>query len=73
MSVVMYMEWDGVTRERELRSLGSDALALGVDVADERSVDAMVNETVRPTARARAAWSSSPDHSQRRGHATTSR
>ena len=34
------------TAVRELKSLGSDALAIAVDVADERSVDALVSETV---------------------------
>jgi 2-deoxy-D-gluconate 3-dehydrogenase len=32
---------------RDLRALGSDSLALPVDVADERSVDALVTETVK--------------------------
>jgi len=32
---------------RELRALGSDALAIAVDVTDERSVDALVKETAR--------------------------
>jgi 2-deoxy-D-gluconate 3-dehydrogenase len=32
---------------RELRALGSDALAIAVDVTDERSVDALVTETVK--------------------------
>jgi 2-dehydro-3-deoxy-D-gluconate 5-dehydrogenase len=35
------------TAVRELKSLGSDALAIAVDVADERSVDALVSETVK--------------------------
>lgn len=35
------------TAVRELRSLGSDSLALKVDVRDERSVDALVAETVQ--------------------------
>ena len=32
---------------RDLRALGSDSLAITVDVADERSVDALVKETVK--------------------------
>ncbi len=32
---------------RELRSLGSEALVIAVDVADESSVDALVSETVK--------------------------
>ena len=35
------------TAVRALKSLGSDALAIAVDVADERSVDALVSETVK--------------------------
>ena len=35
------------TAVRELKSLGSDALPIAVDVADERSVDALVSETVK--------------------------
>lgn len=31
---------------RELRALGADALAVSVDVADEKSVEAMVGEVV---------------------------
>src|SRR5882672_1280164 len=31
---------------RELRALGSDSLAIPVDVADERSVDTLVNKTM---------------------------
>src|SRR5438105_3280284 len=36
---------------RELQALGADALAVSVDVADEKSVDAMVGETVAWRAR----------------------
>ena len=36
---------------RELQGLGADALAVSVDVADEKSVDAMVGETVAWRAR----------------------
>ena len=36
---------------RELQALGSDALAIAVDVTDERSVDALVAETARQCGR----------------------
>jgi 2-deoxy-D-gluconate 3-dehydrogenase len=39
------------TAVRELRALGSDSLAIQVDVADERSVDALVNKTLNSCGR----------------------
>jgi len=39
------------TAVRELKALGSDALALAVDVTDERSVDALVADTLRQCGR----------------------
>jgi 2-dehydro-3-deoxy-D-gluconate 5-dehydrogenase len=36
---------------RELKALGSDALAIAVDVTDERSVDALVGETIKQCGR----------------------